>query len=116
MQTALPRSIKMRSLLFVASWTAALALASCAEPQPAAPPRPLIVEGQVHAVSSADIQAVVDVSNRRYQHSGSTPLSNIRVLVVDRNHIAIHYYPISVIEQYQVFERTSTGWASVGRF
>src|SRR6266487_3121641 len=91
----------MRSLLLVASWTAALALPGCAEPQAAAPPSPLIVEGQVHAVSSKDIQAVLDVFNRRYRHSGSTPPSNIRVLVVDRNHIAIHYHTISVTDRAQ---------------
>jgi hypothetical protein len=57
---------------------------------------------------------MIDAFNKRYGHSQKLPPSAIRVLVVDRNHIAIHYHTISVTEQYEVFERTSSGWG-VGR-
>jgi hypothetical protein len=69
-----------------------------------------IIEGKTNAVSSADIQGALGAFYRRYRHSGTTPPSAIRVLVVDHNHIAIHFHTIGPTEQYEVFERTSTGW------
>src|SRR6266481_5220569 len=102
----------MRSPLVV-SVAAMLVLVGCAQPQSAAPAAQPIIEGKVNAVSSADIQAALDAFYRRYRHSGSPPPpSPIRVMIVDHNHIAIHFHTIGPTEQYEIIERTSSGWGA----
>ena len=102
----------MRIARLIASFSVALGLVCCAQPTP--PAAPPIIEGKIHAVSAADIQAALDGFYRSYRHSRGTPPSAIRVLVVDRNHIAIHYHTVGPTEQYEVFERTTAGWG-IGR-
>ena len=36
----------------------------------------------------------------------------IRVMVVDHNHIAIHFHTVGVSEQYEIFACTSSGWGA----
>lgn len=75
---------------------------------PAAPLVQPSIEGKIHAVSSSDVQSVIDQFRKSYVHSGKSVPQILRVLVVDGNHVALHYRRGS--NEYEVFERRDGKW------
>jgi hypothetical protein len=72
--------------------TAALFAASCAEQRPPPPAHPTI-EGDWDSVSHADIHAAMKLVREDVAKQYGSSLPMYRVVVVDRDHIQVCYWP-----------------------
>jgi len=93
---------------------AALLFGGCAaEVPPPAPAKP-VIEGQVHAVSRADIRTVIALTKQRLAETGRSSHPIYKVRVESRSQIFVYHgrlpTPHDTVEEFLIFDRVKGHW------